>query len=106
MAPCPCAVHKRPIRVVTGVDVVELIDEVDGFRIVAVDDGGFMPVGFGKRDEAVDTSLFIDFSDGAGDGALCTPSDAASVFVSLIFLSFQAKILFTFSCNSFNSFHF
>lgn len=64
------AVHIRPIRVVTGVDVVDAIDEVDGFRMVAEDDGGRMPVGFGKRDDAVDTSLRIDFSDGAGDGAL------------------------------------
>lgn len=68
MAPWPCAVHNRPIRVETGVDVAA-IDEVDGFLMVAVDDGGLIPVGFGKRDDAVDTSLFIDFSDGVGDGA-------------------------------------
>lgn len=107
LAPCPCAVHKRPIRVETGVDVVELIDEVDGFRMEAIDDGGFMPVGFGKRDDAVDTSLLIDFSEGAGDGGRCDPSGIASAFVSLIFLSFQYnKLLHLFFFNSLNSLHF
>lgn len=67
-APWPCAVHKRPILVETGVDV-DVIDEVDGFRMVAVDDGGLMPDGFGNRDDAVDTALLIDVSDGVGDGA-------------------------------------
>lgn len=70
LAPCPWAVHKRPIRVVDGVvGVADVIDEVDGFRMVAVEDGGRMPVGLGNRDDAVDMSLLIDFSDGAGDGA-------------------------------------
>lgn len=88
LAPWPCAVHKRPILVETGVEV-DAIDEVDGFLIIA--DGGFMPVGFGNRDDAVDTSLLIDFSDGVGDGARSafskpwTPSICGSEFVSLIF---------------------
>lgn len=82
-APCPCDVHKRPILVETGVEFAAA--EVDGFLIVAVDDGGLMPVGFGKRDDAVDTSLLIDFSDGDGDGARSAfPSDDCSGFVSLI----------------------
>lgn len=67
-APCPCAVHRRPILVETGVEVA-VIDEVDGLRMVAVDDGGLMPDGFGNRDDAVEISLLIDFSDGVGDGA-------------------------------------
>lgn len=68
LAPCPCDVHKRPILVDVGVEV-DVIDEVDGFLMVAVDDGGRMPVGFGNRDDAFDTSLLIDFSDGVGDDA-------------------------------------
>lgn len=79
-APCPWAVHIRPIRVVVGVagaaDDVDVIDEVDGFRMV--EDGGRMPVGFGKRDDAADMSLLMDFSDGAGDGARCSTAAAAA----------------------------
>lgn len=67
LAPWPCAVHIRPMRVVTGVAGAALT-EVDGFLMIAV--GGLMPVGFGKRDDAVDTLLVIDLSDGVGDGAL------------------------------------
>lgn len=94
LAPCPCAVHKRPIRVVFGVvavDVGDVVDEVDGFRIVAIDDGGRMPVGLGKRDDAVDISLLIDFSDGAGDGARsAAPSDDdGSGFGSLILMIYK-----------------
>lgn len=65
LIPCPCCVHIRPILVVGVVGTFTV--EVDGFFIVA--DGSLIPVGFGKRDDAVDTSLFVDFSDGAGDGA-------------------------------------
>lgn len=79
--------HKRPILVEPGVDGNALADEVVGFLMVAVDDGGLMPVGFGKRDDAVDISLFNDISDGVGDEARCSPSGNASEFVSLIFLS-------------------
>lgn len=68
LAPCPCDVHKRPILVEVGVEA-DVIDEVDGFLMVAVDDGGRMPDGFGNRDDAFDTSLLIDFSDGDGDDA-------------------------------------
>lgn len=72
-----------------GVADVDVVDEVDGFRMVADnDDGGRMPVGFGNLDDAVEISLLIDFSDGAGDGALCAPSEADSGFVSLIFNHF------------------
>lgn len=88
----------RPIRVEDGVvgaaDDVDVIDEVDGFRMAAVDDGGRMPVGLGSRDDAVDMSLLIDFSDGAGDGArrsaaAAPPSDGdCSGFVSLILMAF------------------
>lgn len=84
MAPWPCAVHMRPIRVVTGVAGVELT-EVDGFLMTAV--GGLMPVGFGKRDDAVDALLVIDLSDGVGDGALAAASGDGSGFVSLIFFN-------------------
>lgn len=78
--------HNRPIRVVVGVVDVDVVDEVDDFRMVADnDDGGRMPVGFGNLDDAVEISLLIDLSDGAGDGALCAPSEADSAFVSLIF---------------------
>lgn len=90
----PWAVHMRPIRVVVGVG--DVIDEVDGLRTVAVavEDGGRMPVGLGKRDDAVDMSLLIDFSDGAGDGArrsvaaAAAPSDVddGSGLVSLILM--------------------
>lgn len=45
-------------------------------------DGGRMPVGFGNRDDAVDTSLFIDRSEGVGDGARA--ADASGVVNSLI----------------------
>lgn len=95
LAPWPCAVHIRPIRVEVGVVDVDVIDEVDGLQTVAVEDGGRMPVGLGKRDDAVDTvdmSLLIDFSDGAGDGArrsaAAAPSDVddGSGFVSLILM--------------------
>lgn len=84
LAPWPCAVQMRPIRVDDGV-AGAAFDEVDGFWTVA--DGGRMPVGFGKRDDAVDIpdiSLLTDFSDGAGDGARggCASVDA---FDSLIF---------------------
>lgn len=91
LAPCPWAVHMRPIRVVVA-GVGDVIDEVDGLRTVAVDEGGRMPVGLGKRDDAVDMSLLIDFSDGAGDGArrsaAAAPSDVddGSGFVSLILM--------------------
>lgn len=88
-APWPCAVHNRPILVETGVDVTELIDEVDGFLMIAIDDGGFMPVGLGNRDDAVEISLVIDFSDGTGDGGRCASSHAASAFISLIFIFFN-----------------
>lgn len=92
LAPCPWAVQMRPMRVEVGVVVDDAMDEVDGFRMVAVDDGGRMPDGLGKRDDAVDMSLLIDFSDGAGDGArrsgAAAPSDVADVsgFVSLILM--------------------
>lgn len=92
LAPWPCAVHIRPMRVVTGVAGAALT-EVDGFLMIAV--GGLMPVGFGKRDDAVDTLLVIDLSDGVGDGALwAPPSDDASGFVSLIFFSLNQFVLF------------
>lgn len=80
------------MRVVTGVAGAALT-EVDGFLMIAV--GGLMPVGFGKRDDAVDTLLVIDLSDGVGDGALwAPPSDDASGFVSLIFFSLNQFVHF------------
>lgn len=89
LVPCPWAVHKRPMRVVAGVvGDIAVVDEVDGFLIVAIDEGGRMPVGLGKRDDAVDTSLLIDFSDGAGDGERSIPSKDGSGFVSLILIYF------------------
>lgn len=100
LAPCPWAVHMRPIRVVDGVlgaaaDVVDVIDEVDGFLMVAIEDGCRMPVGLGKRDDAVDISLLIDFSDGAGDGARSPPSDDDDGFgfVSLILMFYTLFFL-------------
>lgn len=98
MAPWPCAVHMRPIRVVTGVDGVALTEE-DGFLMTAV--GGLMPVGLGKRDDAVDALLVIDLSDGVGDGALAAASGDGSGFVSLIFFSIN---FFTIIRNSICSF--
>lgn len=44
--------------------------------------GGLMPVGLGNLDDAVDTSLFIDRSDGVGDAARA--SGAPGVVDSLI----------------------
>lgn len=81
MAPCPCAVHIRPIRVDDGVAGTAFV-EVDGFFIVA--DGARIPLGFGKRDDADEISLRTDFSDGVGDGARAV-SDGG--FDSLIFLN-------------------
>lgn len=68
------------MRGVTG--VAGVIVEVDGFLIVA--DGGFIPLGFGNRDDAVEISLVIDRSDGVGDDARCAPF-SADAFTSLIF---------------------
>lgn len=45
-----------------------------------------MPVGFGNLDDAVDTSLFIERSDGVGDGARA--SGAPDVLDSLIVCHF------------------
>lgn len=91
LAPWPCAVHNRPIRVVADGVLDAAADEVDGFLMVAMVDGGRMPVGFGKRDDAVDTSLLIDFSDGLGDGARWAPSLAKSGFVSLISITIYVQ---------------
>lgn len=52
-----------------------------------VADGARRPDGFGKRDDAVDISLFTDFSDGVGDGARCCGTSPDDPFVSLIFFS-------------------
>lgn len=84
----------RPIRVEDGVlgaaaaATDDVVDEVDGFLIVANEDGGRMPVGLGSRDDAVDISLLIDRSDGVGDGARSPPSDDVDGFgfVSLILM--------------------
>lgn len=89
--------HSRPIRVDDGVAGAaaddEVVDEIDGFLMLAIDDGGRMPVGLGRRDDAVDISLLIDFSDGAGDGARSAPSDGGgSGFVSLIFSLFYRRV--------------
>lgn len=90
LAPWPCAVHILPILVDDGVNGTANA-EVDGFVMVA--DGARRPDGFGKRDDAVDISLFTDFSDGVGDGARgCGTSD--DPFDSLIFAGFFFQIFF------------
>lgn len=94
LTPWPCAVQIRPILVaLVGGAIV--VGEVVGFLIVA--DGCRRPVGFGKRDDAVDTSLLIDISDGVGDvarGGCCscscevTASTSLGGFVSLMLFYF------------------
>lgn len=59
-----------------------------------VADGGRMPVGLGNLDEAVETSLFIDRSDGVGDGARA--SAAPDVVDSLIFSSLYLDFFYVY----------
>lgn len=84
LAPWPCDVQILPILVDDGVDGTADA-EVDGFVMVA--DGARRPDGFGKRDDAVDISLFTDCSDGVGDGARCCGT-SDNPFDSLIFCDF------------------
>lgn len=84
-APCPCAVHRRPIRDDDGVAgaaaAAAALDDAEA-PLLIVACGGLMPVGLGNLDDAVDTSLFIDRSDGVGDAARA--SGAPGVVDSLI----------------------
>lgn len=101
--PWPCCVHKRPMRGVAG-DGADDSTEVDGFLMVA--DGGLIPLAFGIRDDAVDTSLRIDRSDGVGDGARFA-SFSLPVFTWLILaqrFSYIGVFLFNYTSLNFDFF--
>lgn len=51
-----------------GIATAVVLDNTEA-PLFIVADGGLMPVGFGNLDEAVETSLFIERSDGVGDDA-------------------------------------
>lgn len=59
------------MRGVVGTGAAAAVFEVAGFFMVA--DGCLRPLGFGKRDDAVEISLRVERSDGVGDGARCAP---------------------------------
>lgn len=82
MVPWPCAMHRRPILEDVAACPGDVLDVLAAVLTDA--DGGRMPVGFGSLDDAVDTSLLIDLSDGAGDGARAA-AGSVSLGVSLIF---------------------
>lgn len=90
-APCPCAVHNRPIRDDDGVAAAAAAAALDATEapLVIVAVGGLMPVGLGSLDDAVEISLFIDRSDGVGDGARASgaPDGVESLIVLFFFFT-------------------
>lgn len=77
--------HIRPIRDEDGVGGAGVADDVEEAPVFIVAEGGLIPVGFGNRDDAVETSLFIDRSDGVGDGARASAASVAGVNSLIVF---------------------